>query len=381
MNAPSAKPRVLHVITGMTAGGAQTFLLNLLPHLRDEFDLMVLALYPGVLRGEVEALGIPIVELDHRRLVSPRTYRQVAARMCAFGPDIVHTHLGRADIYGRLAARRLGVRAIVTHSQNIDDWKKRPLFNLIDNFTMRWNRRVFAVSEEVRRFLVSRGVREDKIRVIYNGIDVAEKRRLPAGFDRDAWRAQFGIGPGDRMLTHIGRQDLQKAHTRLIAGFDRFAAAHPEWRLLCVGGEGRAKELVAAAAARAGARDRIILAGHRRDIPEIMAATDVFILPSLWEGLPLVLLEAMANARPIIATRVGGVPEMLEHRTSAYLIPPSNVEKITEALDWMAAHPAEAAAMGEQARGIVEQRFDIRGIARQIADEYRAALRDSAERL
>lgn len=375
MSTPTNKPRVLHVITGMTVGGAQTLLLDLLPVLAEDFEVELACLYPGILRGEMERLGIRVHELDHRHLFSPSTLRGLKKIMRQFRPQIVHTHLGRADLYGRVAARMTGGAAIFTHSHNIDDWKKRALFNALDNFTMRWNHTVYAVSDKVRDFLISRGAPAAKIKSLYNGINIESRRRRPAGFDRAVWRAQFGIGPDDKLLTHIGRQDIQKAHTRLIAGFDEFAARHPEWKLLCVGGEGRVKEEVAAAAAKAArASGRIIFAGHRRDIAEIMAATDVFILPSLWEGHPIVLLEAMANAKPIIATAVGGVPEMLEDGKSAILIPPDDVEKITGAMERMAANPAAAAEMGRQAREIVEARFDIRVMARAIAADYRAAL-------
>ncbi len=374
MTSSPRKPRVLHIITGLTVGGAQTFLLDLLPELATDYEIRVVGLYAGALRGEMEARGVPVTELSHRRLVSLPTWRALSRIVAEFRPEIVHTHLGRADVYGRLAARRNGVPVIFTHSQNIENWKKKPLFNWIDNRTMRWNRGIFAVSRRVREFLIERGVAREKITLCYNGLRLEEKLRLPADFSRAALLREFGFTEKDRILTIIARLDEQKGHRFLLPAFERFAAEAPEWRLLIVGGEGRRVGEIRALAARSAAASRIHFAGARRDIPSLLAATDVFILPSLWEGLPLTIVEAMLWERPIIATDVGGVSEAIEHRATGLLIPPGDPDAIFQALRWMRANPDEAAALGRRARATVFERFDIQRAAATIREQYERAL-------
>ncbi len=381
MTSRERKPRVLHVITALSIGGAQTFLLDLLPELSGEFEIRVLCLYPGLLRGEMEARGIPVTELAHRRLFSPGTLLAVMREMRAFAPDIVHTSLGRADVYGRTAARLLGIRGVFTHSQNIDDWKKLPLFNAIDNLTMRRMRAIFAVSNKVRDFLLERGVPEHKIVLCYNGARLEEKLRLPESYTREAFLAGFGFPPESRVLTIIARLDEQKGHRYLIPAFEKFAAARPRWRLLVVGGEGRINAEIESLARATTVADRIVFAGNRRDIPQILAATDIFTLPSLWEGLPLTLIEAMAWEKPVIATPVGGVPEAVVHGESAFLIEPGRPEEIVRALEWMVANPEAAQAMGRRARQIAFEKFHIRTAAQIVREQYLAALDEEARRI
>ncbi|GAB4319210.1 MAG: glycosyltransferase [Candidatus Sumerlaeia bacterium] len=378
MTAAAHKPRLMHIITAMTVGGAQTLLLDLLPELAADFDIQLVGLYPGRLSAEMRRRGIPVHELNHRRLFSPSTLHALIRLMRDFRPLIVHTQLGRADVYGRTAARLAGVPAIFSTSQNIDDWKKRPLFNALDNFTLRWARRLIAVSDEVRRFLVSRGVPENKITVVYNGVNIERKLALPVGFDRDAWRAQFGLTPANRLLTIIARLDEQKGHRFLIPAFARFAAARPHWRLLVVGDEGRINDEIKRLADACAPPGTVIFAGHRGDIPAVLASTDVFILPSLWEGHPLTLMEAMLWERPIIATRVGGIPEVIEHMTTGFLIEPGREEEIHGALVWMDDHPEQAAGMGRSAKRIALERCDVRRTADALRRLYREALADAA---
>jgi glycosyltransferase involved in cell wall biosynthesis len=361
----------------MTVGGAQTLLIDLLPELARDFEIELACLYPGILREQIEDQGIRVHELNHKHLFSPATLWQLRSIMKSFRPHVVHTHLGRADLYGRTAARMLGVPVVITHSHNIDDWKKRPFFNALDNFTLRWAWREIAVSDEVRRFLIDRNVPEEKVLLCYNGVNIERKLTLPPDYDCTAWRRQLGIDPNDKVLTVIGRIDEQKGHRFLIPAFDRFVQNHPEWRLLIVGGEGRINAEIDRIADHARSRDRIIFAGHRGDIPQVLASTDVFILSSLWEGHPMTLMEAMLWARPIVVTRVGGIPEVIDHLNNGYLIDPGKEDEIITALEWIDAHPDEATAMGARAKESAMQQCDVRNTARFLRDLYREGLREA----
>lgn len=323
--------------------------------------------------AEIEALGVPVRTLDIRRLRQRDAYRQVLDAVAASDPDIVHTQLEFADILGTMAARRLSLPTIATlHTLDAPrprsrDWAR---FRLTAWVLRRHGHRVVAVSESARRHHID-AARLDPGRVItlYNGIEL-DRFANPAEGSRAAVRAEMGI-PGDvPVAVTVAVLREPKGLQHMIAALPAIAVAVPGVRYLIVG-DGPHRAALHDAARAAGVDDLVVFAGARPDIPRMLAAADVFVLPSLIEALPTVLAEAGAAGLPVVATTVGGIPEMVARNQSALLVPPADPEALAEAVARLLANPRQARAMGRAARRITHERFDVRVRVAALVDEYR----------
>jgi glycosyltransferase involved in cell wall biosynthesis len=200
-----------------------------------------------------------------------------------------------------------------------------------------------------------------------------ERYRRPV--DRAQILGRLGLDPQARLLTTVGTLKTQKGHHHLIEAAPRVARRHPTAHFVFVGdGELRA-ELEAQARDR-GVSDKIHFLGNRRDVVELLAATDVFVLPSLWEGLAMALLEAMAAAKPIVATAVSGTSQVMIHDETGLLVPPADAVALAQAIDEMLSDPDRAQSMGQAARRHVEANWSVE----KQAAEYRALYRHLLQR-
>jgi len=357
--------KICHVITGLTFGGAQTLLLDLSRGAKElGHDVHVIGLYPGPLRKRFEDHGIPVDELDLKGLVDLKTLARLVGRLKKLKPDIVHTHLGKADTYGRVAAAIAGCRNICTTCHNIEDWKANPVLRIVDNQTARLAKRIISVSENVTRSLDPRVL--PKVRTIYNGIDVTQFRPRPRA-------------PKDRLvLAVIGRLEEQKGHTYLLQALEilikRESPAPGAFEVWFIGTgslEGQLRE----EAAKRSLSSLVHFKGVRSDVHELLGSEiDVLVLPSLWEGLPIVLLEGMAAEVPVIATAVGGVPEVITHDVDGLLVPPKDPERLAAAVRALLADENKRRALGQKARRTIEDRFSIQNTTRAYLDVYASIL-------
>jgi glycosyltransferase involved in cell wall biosynthesis len=368
--------RVLYLIDSLGPGGAEHLLAASLPFLRRAgVDPVVIALQeqqgnPVAVR--IADQGITVTQLGIRRLRQHGAFGQVRRAIKAAAPDVVHTQLEFAAILGIPAARGLGLPTVAT-LHTIDEPPPRSRLALhfrVMSWALRRARRVIAVSETTRRHYLARaGLRPERVVTMYNGID-------PTAFQADPGtgplaRAEFGLAPEAPVLITVAVQREPKGIQYMLAALPAVAAAFPEVRYLLVG-DGPHRGALEQQAARLGVSDRVVFAGARDDVARLLAAADLFVLPSLTEALPTVLAEAMAAGRAVVATTVGGIPEMCHHGEAALLVPPADPEALAAAVCRLLANPRQAAAMGRSGRRLVAARFDIRAQARALAEDYRA---------
>lgn len=361
--------RVAHVIETLGVGGAERLVTDVVRRLdRGRFESRVFPLdEPLDLRAEIESAGVavdPVLAPPRRRPVA--CLRGLARRLRQFGPGLVHTHLYYGNVMGRIAARLAGGVSVVTTLHNPDytfEARNTMLFRgrkILDRVTGSRNAALVAVSRAVAEdFQRHMGWRN--IRVVPNGVDLQAFAPAARGGAAAEWPA-----PGLRLLS-VGRLHPQKGHRVLLDAIGRAREAGTPLSLL-VAGEGAERAALEAQAGALGLQGQVRLAG-RRDVHALLASADVFVFPSLYEAVGIALLEAMASGLPVVASRTGGIPEVVEDGVSGILVAPGDAEDLARALVSLDRDPERRRRLGAAARARAEA-FDIRVTVRALEDLY-----------
>jgi glycosyltransferase involved in cell wall biosynthesis len=330
----------------------------------------------GPVAEELRACGVSVEVLGLGRLYAPRAFAaaaRLARRLRSRGVDVLHTYLVSANIYGTLAGRLAGVRAVVTSRRDTGfsrNWRLRLVEEwLVNPLADRVVANAPAVAEAARR---ERGVGPEKVVVIPNGVDLA--RFDPTCHPREEARAwafrEWGISADETVVGAVGSLTPVKGHADLLEAAARVVARLPRTRFVLVG-DGPLRPALASLAQRLGLGERVLLAGVRQDVARVLASFDVVALPSHTEGLSNVLLEAMAMARPVVATAVGGNRDVLRDGASGRLVPAQDPSALAVALAGMIEDPEGARAMGREARADVELRFSLARMVEAYESLYR----------
>jgi glycosyltransferase involved in cell wall biosynthesis len=291
-------------------------------------------------------------------LVNPVALFRLTGLLARERVGILQTHGLRSSAYGCLAGRLAGVPVIIATIHNsLEDYPistaRRWMYRSVLRRVIRLADRVICVSEDLRRDIIARaGYEPDRTVTIHNGIDL---RTLTPPRDRSAIRTEFRVGAGP-LLGIIGRLTEQKGHRYLLHALPRLLKQWPDLKCLFVG-EGELEQRLIAEADRLGIRACCLFAGVRRDIPAILAGADLLVLPSVSEGFPFVLLEALAVGCPVVASRVNGVPELVEHRSTGRLVPACDPDALAREIEEVLRDPARAAEMGRRGAQVVRDRF------------------------
>lgn len=359
------RPRLLIVITLAEVGGAQAYLMHLLPTLTEELDVTVAAWGPGPLRAAAEQAGARYVPLEHvRRPLSPlQDARGLLElyRLCRrLRPDIVHANSSKAGILARLAGwlARVPARIFTVHGWAFAAYAGRTstLYLVADRLmrplTTRW---ICVADNELRLGLEARTCEGRRTVVIRNAIDVSSAPRAAP----EAGRAR---------LVFVGRLKYPKDAGTLVE-----AAALLEDRdfELVIVGDGPERPALEAAARD----DRIRFAGARDDVPDLLAASAVFVLSSRSEGLPISVLEAMAAGLPVVASDVGGLREQVVHDETGLLVPPADARALADALARLVDDPALRRRLGDAGRARAEELFDLPRFRAAHLELYRSLVR------
>jgi glycosyltransferase involved in cell wall biosynthesis len=285
-------------------------------------------------------------------------------------PDVVHTYLLNAGLYGRLAAIAAGVPVILAAEQNVYRRKKRR-HAILERLLAARTFRVVACCRTVGDFYRRQtGVPADKIAVVYNAARFGPE---PSPADREPARRALGLPPEAIVLGTLGRLTEQKGQAVLLRAVADLAPRFPEL-VLFLAGDGPLRAELEAFAERLGVGSRVRFLGVRRDRAALYAAMDAFVLPSLWEGLSLSLVEAMGAGRPVVATTVGGNPEVVEQGRTGLLVPPEEPAALAAAIVELLRDRQLAAEIGRAAAREARARFSIEEHVARIAALYREGL-------
>jgi len=370
------------VIDGLSMGGAERLMVPILKHLsRTEFEAHVCALQSkdgNPMADEIRALGIPVHCLEIKHLRDWNALPRLIKYLKENGIDLVHTQLEFANILGNISARFLHLPSVCTiHVMPALDVKaKSKLHQKLEWFVLNYFcDRVISVSEEARAYhLQISGATPGQVSTIYNGIDLSGFLSLDREVEHGNVRADLGIPSDASLLTTVAVLRPPKGIQYVIRALPAILASNPNTYYLVVG-DGSHRDALVEEVKKIGVGDRVVFAGMRRDVPRLLLASDVFVLPTLTEALPTVLAEAMAAKLPTIASRVGGVPEMMTDGQNGCLVEPEDVEGLARACIDLLANPEKRAAMGAEGWKIVNQKFNIEKQVDQLEALYIAQLR------
>ena len=354
------KVNILYLVVGLEIGGTEIQLLELLKKLdRRKYNPIVCSIKEkGIVADDIEKTDIRVESLSIRNrfnlLALPRLVKILRRERI----DILHTFLFWANILGRFTGRIARVPIIISSEECIN-LRKKKIAILIDRLTSRWADRIVVISKAIKNTLVERErISPEKIEVIYNGIDLNS-------FKTEDKKEEDSIPK----VGIVGRLHPDKGHRYFLKAAAQIVKKEPRVEFLIVGNGPLRKEL-GALSNKLGLSGKVIFAGERRDILKIISSLDILVLSSLEEGLGNVLLEAMATGKPVIATKVGGVPEVVLDGETGILVPPRNPEALAQVTLKLLTNRALAKRMGQAGRRRVEKYFTIDRMVKETEKVY-----------
>jgi glycosyltransferase involved in cell wall biosynthesis len=358
---------VLYLAHAFMVGGAEEMVLNLVRRLPARFEPSVCCIHEaGPIGLEIAGTGTPVTVLGLNPGVRrPWDVARLRRHLAGAKPQIVHTFLLTASLYGRLAAILARVPIVIGTEVNIYE-RKRGRHAVAERLLMAGTDRVVVSAESVREFYI-RQIHADpaKVEVIYNAVDFSQAEATTA---RDVVRASLGLASDDLVVGIIARLTEQKGHRFLFDALARtpeLSSVH-----LIVVGDGDLKDRLRAEAQSLGLGPRVHFLGARRDLGDLLGAMDVFVLPSVWEGLPLSLVLAMGAGVPVVATRVAGIPEAVDEGRTGLLVAPGDAHALGRTLARLCTDPELRRRIGREGRAAVLPRFGVDGYVSAITRLY-----------
>ncbi len=374
-----SQQKILYLITDLNIGGTEKMLYELIKRLdRNKFDPVVCGLKShGYYAEKIENRGISLITLNIDKGIS--LLNNFLAIFCLVKIireekiKLLHTFLFRANFIGRIAGRLAGVRNVISSVRVVEKEKKYHLF--FERITSFLSDKFIVNSATLKQFVSEKmKINPQKIEIIYNGIDFSN---LPKVEDKIK-RQELAYRENDILIGTAGRLHKQKGiiyflkAAKILTQSLNYPIAQ-SLRFLIIG-DGPEKKNLQSEISNLQLENMVQLLGWRTDAQEIISILDIFVLPSLWEGTPNVVLEALAYARPVVATEVGGVPEIIEDGVQGLLVKPANVQTLVEAIARLSKNREEAKEMGEKGREKVEKFFTIATMIKETERIYNQLL-------
>jgi len=365
------KIRVMHLISSQPNNfyGGDIAVLNIVRHLDKERYIPIVASFAETRHADIPFLikeaqnrGIAAILIPCRGRFDYNVIGALRRILIDQKIDVIHCHGYKADIIGCLACRFLPVKKIATiHGWWVGRSIKLRLYDIIDAIALRGFDRVIAVSSFLGDSVKKKGIADNRVMHIPNGVDCDAIEKA----DGSGVRAEFKLSADDIVVGTVGRLSKEKGQKYLLAAVKEI----PDITVMIVGA-GPLGESLIRHARELGIADRVIFTGFRTDIYDFLAAFDIFALPSLSEGMPLSLLEAMAAGKPVVATQVGGIPAVMKNRETGILIAPGNTGYLVEAIRTLLKNPDWAKDLGAASRREVRTDFSVVSIADRYAAVY-----------
>lgn len=371
------KYKIIWLIDALKPGGAEQLMPTLLSNFNKEhFEMRVCALMVkdgNPLSKELTDMGIPVDIVHANSLKNPLNLFKLTAYFNKHQPDLIHTQLQFSDILGNIAAKIKGIPSVST-LHTLDDianehgssfWRKKMSWFVLRNFCDR----VIVVSNKTKEHHIHTGKLPEKhTKTLYNGIQLSRfQNRNPARLVEK--KQDLHIEPDHKIITTIAVLREAKGIQYMIDALSMILDQDPRITYLIVG-EGLYGTSLRDRIVARNLEKHIVMAGHRTDIPDLLAMSDLFVLPSLGDALPTVLIEALAAGTPIIATDVGGIPEIIEHGKNGILVPPANTQALANSCMQLLKDKEKSKQLLNAGLKTAREKFDVKSQVQQLERIY-----------
>ncbi len=357
----------MQLVLSLSPGGTERLVIEIVRALAPQIESIVCCLdEPGAWAAELAELGVPVIALSRQPGFHPGLAIRLARVLKDREIDIVHCHHYSPYVYGLLASLlKPSVQLVFTEHGRLSDAPPSLKRRLINPVLSRWPGKLCAVSADLKNHMVAEGFPAKRVGVTYNGIDPGHR---PTPFQRSAARALLGVPEEAFVVGTVGRLDPVKNLHLLLQAHAFLVSKHPQLRTVIVG-DGAEREGLERHARSLGISDSVMFAGYRSDVRLLMSAFDVYANTSTYEGVSLTILEAMATALPVVATRVGGNPEVVIDQETGLLVP-GIAGAVADAIGGLVHDGRRRRVMGDAGRFRVKRHFSITRMVEEYAGVY-----------
>ena len=329
--------------------------------------------HPAPFVASMKSRGIDCELISMRSNLDPLLLRRLVQFMRGHPSQLVHTHLIHADLYGTLAARLAGISAVVSTKHGYNPWRAKLFYAFLDRLASRFQDRIVTISDALANWLVEvEGLQREKLSTVHYALDAESFRSLETG------DPPLKVSPP--VIGTISRLIHQKGIHVLLKAFAVCAKHHPSISLVVVG-DGPERSNLENLAEQLGLGPKVHFLGYRSDVDRILSRLDIFTLPSFGEGFGLVLLEAMACSKPVVATDVMSIPEIVQQGETGLLVPAQDVSALAQALETLIGNPELRDRFGKAGFQRVKKTFAVEHMVRKTIEVYQEASRSSREEL
>jgi glycosyltransferase involved in cell wall biosynthesis len=372
--------KILFIIDNLEFGGGERGFLQIIKALnKKRFEVYVGCMPGNEFSEKLDLLGVPLLPLRMKSKYNTFTVVKLAYLIKTKKIDLIHTQGARADFFARIAIKFTHSPFLISTIQmpvdgfNVGIYRKK-LYQFFDRFLERYVDRYIVVSDSLKDFLIkTRKIPSNKIAKIYNGIETELYNPNLQIENNTKLKKLLNIVDGTYTVCAIGRLCWQKGFEYFLKSIPKILRNNDNVKFLVVG-SGPLEEQLKSLAQRLKIEDRVIFTGFIDDIRSILKIIDLLVVPSILEGFPMIILEAMAMAKPIIATNIEGITEQIEDSVTGYLVRPGNHEEISEAVMNLINEQEKGNKLGKNAREFVIEKFTIENMVKKVEEVYEELL-------
>ncbi len=380
-----AKAKVLYLMSGdpHIFGGGKRGFLQLMSYLdKNLFQVYSCCALNEDQEKALKSSDVNIVKIDIQHGMILPAVRKLLRFLRSEKIDIIHSQGARADVYCRIVSRLAGlnIKTVNTIQMLVEGYDvhiiKKKVYCYLDRLTERCVDKFIVVSDMLKNRLIhTHRIAEKNVEKIYNGIELNQYRRDAEDDLSNKLKCEFGLKSTDYLVGAIGRMVWQKGFKYLVHSIPKTALSIPQVKIIFIG-EGPLTKPLEDLCKELGVRDKVIFTGFRKDIKDLLSIVDLLAIPSLLEGFPMITLEAMAMAKPIIATRIDGITEQIRNGENGLLVPIKDSEALSEAIIRIYNNREMAEKMGKSGRKQVEKTYSIENTVRQTQEVYDLLIND-----